>query len=29
MRAALASLPPEETSRALLLLDCLTLLDPP
>jgi hypothetical protein len=29
LRAALASLPPEETSRALLLLDCLTLLDPP
>jgi hypothetical protein len=29
LRTAFAPLPPEATSRALLLLDCLTLLDPP
>jgi hypothetical protein len=29
LRAALRALPPEDTGRETLLLDCLTLLDPP
>ena len=29
LRSALASLPPDETARAVLLLDCLAILDPP
>jgi hypothetical protein len=29
LRALLAPLPPEFGSRALLLLDCLTIVDPP